>query len=231
MRIVCLQHVEYEGPDAIGTWATERGHDLEVVMPLFEQYPDPDDLDMLVVMGGPMGAYEDAHYPWLAAEKRFIRDTIESGALVFGVCLGAQLTAIALGGDAHPHDVREVGWFPARLTKPGRDSSVLSVLPDTFTVGLWHGDTYELPRGLETCAVTEACPNQAFEAEDGAVVGLQFHLEWTQPTLRELVDRHGDWLAHGGPYVQSEHAFLNAGPALEAGHRMLYDILDAMEAL
>jgi GMP synthase-like glutamine amidotransferase len=231
MRVTCLQHVEYETPEAIAEWAAARGHALETVMPLFERFPAAADFDMLVVMGGPMGAYEDATYPWLVSEKRFIREAIDAGKLVFGVCLGAQLVAVALGGDAHPHDVRELGWFPARLTGAGRRSRVLSVLPDEFTVGLWHGDTYELPAGLETAAVTEACRNQAFEANNGRVIGVQFHIEWTREALRGLVERHRDWIEQGGPFVQTETEFLEPGPALGRGTELLYALLDAMEAV
>jgi GMP synthase-like glutamine amidotransferase len=231
MRIACLQHVEYETPDEIGTWAASRGHSITPVFPLFERFPALDDLDMLVVLGGPMGAYEDARYPWLSAEKRFIREAVDAEKLVFGVCLGAQLVAVALGGGAHPHEVREVGWFPARLTDAGRHSRVLSVLPDELAVGLWHGDTYDLPAGFETAATTDACANQAFETAGGRVVGVQFHLEWTQDTLQGLVERHSDWLTQGGPFVQSEAQFLHPGPALERGAAALDDVLDAMEAL
>ena len=231
MLIACLQHAEYEKPEAVAGWAAERGHALETISPLFEEYPDPEGLGMVVVMGGPMGAYEDVAYPWLVAERRFIREAIDAGARVLGVCLGAQLTAMALGGSAHPHTVRELGWFPARLTDAGRASRVLSVLPDEFTVGLWHGDTYDLPAGIETAAVTDACPNQAFEARGGRVVGVQFHLEWTPEALRTLADRHGDWFDEGGPYVQTEREFTGPGAALATGVELLYRVLDRMEAL
>jgi len=230
MRMVCLQHAEYERPEAVATWADSRGHSIETVVPLFERYPSPDTFDMLVVMGGPMGAYEDAAYPWLTAERAFIREAIDAGRLVLGICLGAQLVAVVLGGDAHPHTVREVGWFPVRLTDAGRESAVLSVLPDEFIAGIWHGDTYDLPAGLQTAAVSDACRNQAFEACDGRVVGVQFHLEWTREALRGLADRHGDWLEQGGSYVQSEREFVDPGPALETGVELLHGLLDRMEA-
>lgn len=231
MRVLCLQHVPYETPDAIADWAIARGHALDVVVPLFERYPDPDSFDMLVVMGGPMGAYEDAAYPWLSTELGFIRTSIEADKLVFGVCLGAQLVARALGGSAHPHDERELGWFPARLTQAGLDSKVLSVMPAEMVVGLWHGDTYELPAGVTTAAITDGCPNQAFETRGGRVVGLQFHLEWSQSTLETLAERHGDWFTDGGPYVQSREQFLHPGGALAGGHAVLFKMLDAMGAL
>ena len=234
MRIVCLQHIDYEGPEKVGDWARERGHDLTVVTPVLEAFPDPAGFDMLVVLGGPMGAYEERAYPWLVAEKRFIADAIAAGRKVLGICLGSQLVAEALGGRAHPHTVREVGWIPARLTTAGVYGHVLSVLPETFLAGEWHGDTFDLPEGVKTFAVTDTCENQAFECAGGRVVGLQFHLEWTPEAIVGLVRRHGDWLAAvpgGEPNVATEADFLSQLPALARGQEMFYALLDRMEAL
>lgn len=234
MRIVCLQHADYEGPGAIASWVAARGHGLTTVMPVFESYPAVDEFDMLIVMGGPMGAYDDATYPWLATEKRFIAETIEAGHRVFGVCLGSQLVAEALGGKAHPHTLREVGWLPVSLTPTGRYSRALAVLPDTFIAGEWHGDTFDLPEGVKTAASTDACENQAFECSDSRVVGVQFHLEWTPEMLVELVERHSDWLsaeAGADPNVVTAAEFLAPLPELARGHELLYALLDRMEAI
>ena len=234
MRSVCLQHAEYEGPDKIEDWASERGHSLVTVVPLFESFPDPEEFDFLVVMGGPMGAYDDATYPWLKAEKRFITRTMAAGRKVFGVCLGSQLVAEALGGSAHPHTQREVGWIEIRLTATGKYGRALAVLPETFIAGEWHGDTYELPDDIRTGAVSDTCENQAFETAGGRVVGVQFHLEWTPDTLVELVERHGDWLAaagEGSATVASATELLGNLTALAHGHELLYDLLDRMAAV
>jgi GMP synthase-like glutamine amidotransferase len=234
MRIVCLQHADYEGPGAIGKWAADRGHTMATVIPLFESYPSADEFDMLVVMGGPMGAYDEKAYPWLAAEKRFIAETVAAGRRVFGVCLGSQLLAEALGGRAHPHTVREVGWLPVRLTPTGRYSRALAVLPDSFIAGEWHGDTFDLPEGVKTAASTGACENQAFECCDSRVVGVQFHLEWTPEMLVGLVERHGDWLsAQAGQdsNIATAAEFLAPLPELARGHGLLFALLDRMEAI
>lgn len=83
----------------IESWAQDRGHDTSRTL-LFEGEPLPDlgNFDWLVIMGGPMNVYEDEKYPWLAAEKIFIREAIEGGKVVLGICLGAQLIADVLGG-------------------------------------------------------------------------------------------------------------------------------------
>jgi GMP synthase-like glutamine amidotransferase len=232
MRIVVLQHADYEGPGAIASWATDRGHAMTTVIPLFESYPSADDFEMLVVMGGPMGARDDATYPWLTSEKLFIAEAIAAGRRVFGICLGSQLLAEALGGRAHPNPVREVGWFPVRLTPTGRYSRALAVLPDEFVAGQWHGDTLDLPEGVKTAASSDVCENQAFECCDSRVVGVQFHLEWTPDALVELVERHGDWLSAetgADPSVVTASEFLKPLPELARGHELLYALLDRME--
>jgi GMP synthase-like glutamine amidotransferase len=234
MRVVCLQHADYEGPGEIGTWARERGHSFETVIPPLERYPVTGSFEMLVVMGGPMGAYEESSYPWLVSEKRFIADAIAAGCRVFGVCLGSQLVAEALGGRAHAHTVREVGWLTARLTTAGRYSRVFSVLPETFVVGEWHGDTFDLPEGVKSAVATDACENQAFEACGGRVVGLQFHLEWTPETLVDLVARHADWLASApgeSPTVSTAAELLSSLPELARGNELLFRLLDRLEAI
>lgn len=234
MRVVCLQHADYEGPGEIGTWARERGHSLKAVIPLLERYPAAGSFEMLVVMGGPMGAYEEPAYPWLVSEKRFIAEAIAAGRRVFGVCLGSQLVAEALGGHAHAHTVREVGWPEVRLTTAGRYSRVFSVLPETFVAGEWHGDTFDLPEGVRATASTDACEDQAFEACDGRVVGVQFHLEWTPQMLVDLVARHADWLASEpgeSPTVVTAAEFLSSLPELARGHELLFRLLDRLEAI
>lgn len=234
MRIVCLQHADYEGPGAIATWAAVRGHAMATIMPIFESYPLTDDFDMLVVMGGPMAAYDEIGHPWLASEKRFIAEAIDAGRRVFGVCLGSQLVAEALGGKAHPHTLREVGWIPVRLTPTGRYSRALAVLPDEFVVGEWHGDTFDLPEGVKTAASSDACENQAFECRDSRVVGVQFHLEWTPEMLVELVERHGDWLSPevgADPNVVTASELLAPLPELARGHELLFSLLDRLEAI
>ena len=144
MRAHCLQHVAVEGPAYIAEWLAAGGHELTVTR-LFEgePLPEPSAVDLLVVMGGPMGANDDATVPWLVAEVAFIRDVIEAGTPVLGVCLGAQLVARALGAAVHPNPEPEIGWFPVRSAALASDD-VFS-FPAELTVFHWHGDTFELP--------------------------------------------------------------------------------------
>ena len=126
-------------------------------------------------MGGPMGAYEDDAHPWLADEKRLLREAVEAGHPVWGVCLGAQLLAAALGAHVYPGAEAEVGLLDVELTPAAADDPVFSVLPPTFPALQWHGDTFDLPPGATLLASSPAYANQAFVY--GRAYALQFHLE------------------------------------------------------
>ena len=131
--------------------------------------------DLLVVLGGPCGAYEGAGYPWLAPETALIADRIRAGGAVLGVCLGAQLIAAALGARVYPGGAgAEIGWGPVDLTAAGHAGPLAAL--DGVAVIHWHGDTYALPSGAVRLASTPRYAEQAF-AIGANVLGLQFHPE------------------------------------------------------
>ncbi len=105
-----IQHVPYEGLGGyIEKWVKEKEYNLSVTKIYEDQIlPDMSQFDMLVVMGGPMGVYEEDKYPWLKKEKAFVLQAIEAGKTVIGICLGAQLIASALGADVYPNKEKEI---------------------------------------------------------------------------------------------------------------------------
>jgi GMP synthase-like glutamine amidotransferase len=228
MRVLVVQHVPFEGPGLITEWAHERGHSAQSILALREEFPAPGAVDLLVVMGGPMAADDNAGNPWLLAEKRFIVSAIESGCAVLGVCLGAQILAEVLGGRVRRSGHREIGWLPVTLTEEGRRDPLFADWPSPLTVGLWHGDTFDLPAGIEPTLSSAACRNQAFSFE-GRVVGLQFHAEWTQPDLETLVAACGEETLVGGPYVVPAEQLLAELPDhLGDCRELLFRLLDRL---
>ncbi|HBF35447.1 TPA: amidotransferase, partial [Candidatus Sumerlaeota bacterium] len=202
MRLHVLQHVPFEDAAEIGTWAQERGHSIShTLLYAGEALPALDAFDMLVVMGGPMNIYEHESYPWLVAEKAFIRESVLAGKYYLGVCLGGQLLADALGGSVTRNAEREIGWHPVTLTEAGRECNLLKKWPDRFTAFHWHGDTFAIPPKAKHLLVSEACVNQAFVYE-GRAVGLQFHLEYSQKSIRDMLVHCADELTPG-KYVQT----------------------------
>ena len=174
-----------------------------------------------------MNVYQEAEYPWLAAEKAFIATAIGAGKAVLGICLGAQLIAAVLGGPVSKGAQPEIGWYPVELTPEGRGLPLFAAFPVRFTALHWHGDTFSIPPGATHVASSAACANQAFAYDGGRVVGLQFHLEETRESLAQLVDNAGgelvqdDWIATPEELLAPEAPF---APCRE----LLFSLLDAM---
>ena len=113
MRLHFLQHVPFEDLAGIFSWVKEKGHSISGTL-FFEdnKLPGLDEFDWLIVLGGPMGVYEEDKYPWLGEEKKFIKDAISADKIILGICLGAQIIADVLGGKVYRNKVKEIGWYP-----------------------------------------------------------------------------------------------------------------------
>lgn len=204
-----FQHVPFEGLGTIEPWLEASGYKLTHTR-FFEStdLPDTKAIDLLVIMGGPMSVNDEDNFPWLVSEKQFVREVIESGKPVLGVCLGAQMIASAMGAIIFPNPVKEIGWFPIHAVD-SNDGSVFS-FPASETVFHWHGETFDLPPGAIRLAKSEGCENQAFQLGK-SVIGLQFHLETTPELAKEIVSHCRDELVPSA-YVQTEEEILSANP-------------------
>jgi GMP synthase (glutamine-hydrolysing) len=201
--LLVLQHIECEPPAAFEEELLERGLELvRVELDEGEALPEErDDVAGIVVMGGPIGAYEDDQHPWLASEKRYLRDAVARDVPVWGVCLGAQLLAASLGARVYRGPEAEVGLLPVELTEAAADDPVFGDVPGCIPTLQWHGDTFDLPEGATLLARSHAYRNQAFRV--GRSYGLQFHVEVTP----ELAAQWGEVPA----YAESLEAILGPG--------------------
>lgn len=218
-----LQHVPFEGLGSIEPALLAAGYTLGYTR-FFETavLPDPDDIDLLVVMGGPMSVNDEQGFPWLIAEKKFIRAIIEAGKPVLGICLGAQLIASAMGARVYKNKEKEIGWFPVEGV-PAAGKETFNI-PSKLEVFHWHGETFDLPPGASRLARSAGCENQAFQL-GARVIGLQFHLEMNPELLRTMIESGRDELV-AGRFVQTEPEILAAGPArYQAVNRTLTDLL------
>jgi GMP synthase-like glutamine amidotransferase len=155
-----------------------------VRLDLGEPIPDLDEFDALWVMGGPLDVWQEAEHPWLVPEKTAIREAVVDRAMpYFGICLGHQLLADALGGVVQPAARPEVGVFEIARTAAGERHALLDGLPERPRVLQWHGaEVVEPPLGAEVLASSTDCGVRAMAVGERAL-GLQFHLEIDHPTL------------------------------------------------
>lgn len=231
MRIACITHVPFEGPGAIAEWASARGHELVRIDAPRGAFPGPGEMDLLVVLGGPMSAGDSLRHPWLVQERSFLERCVDIGVLSFGICLGAQLLAETIGGSVRPGTEPEIGWYPVTMRPAALRNPYLSGWPETFVAGHWHSETFDLPAGVESSASSELTENQAFVARDGRVVGVQFHLEWTAASLRALTLAAPEDLANPGRWVMSAEAMLRDPERFAVSRPLLFRTLDRMEEL
>jgi len=224
MRAHLLQHVPFEGLGSIEPWLQANG--AEVTATRFFANPDlpnPRDVDLLIVMGGPMSVNDERDFPWLATEKRFVREVIEADKAVVGVCLGAQLIASALGAPVYPNPGKEIGWFPISAVDPP-SGRLCFLFPPEALVFHWHGETFDLPSSAARLARSTGCENQAFQLGQ-RVIGLQFHLETTPESARGLVEHCRSDLAPAR-YVQLEEEILaTPAPVYRAANSLMGAVL------
>jgi GMP synthase-like glutamine amidotransferase len=209
MRAHYLQHVEFEGLGSIEQWLDAAGYTIGGTR-LFrgEAFADPGALDMLIVMGGAMSVNDERALPWLAAEKTFVRACIDRGVPVLGVCLGAQIIVSALGGKVYRNPQKEIGWFSVERVDALSDMFQFPARTDVFH---WHGETFELPYRSPGSTVhlarSVACEHQAFQF-GRHTIGLQFHLEVTSESIRQMIENCSDELVPA-PYVQTAEQMLD----------------------
>jgi GMP synthase-like glutamine amidotransferase len=225
VRLHWLGHVPFEDAANIGIWAGQHGHTLTSTrLYAGESLPEVGAIDALAIMGGPMNVYQHQCHPWLRAEKRFIERAIGAGIPVLGVCLGAQLIADVLGARVTQNAQGEIGWFPVRSTPAGRESDLWAGLPSEFIAFHWHGDTFEIPAGARHLAESEACANQAF-AYGRSVLGLQFHLEYSEESILKMLTHCGHELIDA-PFVQDREQILAGLANVAAARERLFTLLD-----
>ncbi len=228
MRMAVLQHVPFEGPAAIADWAQARSVRMRVSQ-LYEDAPLPslDAFDILTIMGGPMGANDEARFTWMAAELNLIHEAIHVGKAVLGVCLGAQLMAKSLGARVYKGAMKEIGWFPVHRTETG--ATVFQALPREFTPFHWHGDTFDLPAGATRLASTSVTPIQAFAFGSNAL-GLQFHFEATPSSVSALIE-HAAHEIGDGPFEQATGLILATVDHYAPNHQHLFAVLDTLTSV
>jgi GMP synthase (glutamine-hydrolysing) len=161
--------------------------DFETWVPSAGPAPDDGDFDALMIFGGSMHVDQNDGHPWLTPEKEFIREQLDRGTPILGVCLGSQLLAEAAGASPFRMPEPEIGWYDVEITDAGAADPVLGPLAPSVEVFEWHHYAAPLPPGAVELARTPASV-QAFRIEGKPAWGLQFHAEVTRENLFDWLD-------------------------------------------
>jgi GMP synthase (glutamine-hydrolysing) len=201
MAVLIIKNHHSEGPGTIGDFLKKEDIPFRIVELSSGEIPPPlEDFDTLVIMGGPMGVYELDQYPHLRVGSRLIRESMNRGMKVFGICLGAQMLAYCLGARVFKGSSEEIGWHSIELTGDGLKDPLMRKLAThpsvrdfwkQFKVLQWHGDTFELPIGAILLAKSGHYQNQAFRYGEN-IYGFQFHIEVTKSMILEWFDDRPD---------------------------------------
>ena len=230
LKIRCFMHVPFEGPGVMADRIQEKGHRLEYTRFYEgESLPDASEVDLLIIMGGPMNVFDYHMHGWMQEEIDWVGEFIRSGKPVLGICLGAQIIAAALGEDVYPGPEKEIGWHNLQFLPSLGEFRIFKALPVARKVFHWHGDTFNIPKGAMRIASSQLFPNQGFIYER-RVVALQFHLEMTPDAVKGMIDMCGDELVEGN-YIQSAKEILAETSYFESNQQVLFQFLDYLCAL
>jgi GMP synthase-like glutamine amidotransferase len=194
MNVLIVKHIDIEGPGLVEYCLKQEKIPYQILnLSSRVHLPKPEEITHIVLLGGPMNVYEEDRYPFLREEDLFIKEAIQRGKAILGICLGAQLIAKALGARVSKAPAEEIGWYDVSLTEIGSQDPLFSNLPKTFSVFQWHEDTFEIPKGGKLIATSSPVPHQAFRYGE-KVYGLQFHLEVTEEMIGEWVETYEEEL-------------------------------------
>lgn len=205
-KLLVFQHAAHEPLGTLDPHLRREGFRIRYVN--FARQPDArpeiDGYDALIVLGGPMNVDEGDRHPHLPHEVEVIREALDRGRPVLGICLGAQLLAHALGGRVGRAAEPEIGWYDVTVSEAAGSDPLLGHFTGVERVFQWHGDTFELAPGTTHLASSERCANQAFRVGESAW-GLQFHLEVDQAMIARWLQNpaNADAVARldGGPHT------------------------------
>jgi|JI6StandDraft_1071083.scaffolds.fasta_scaffold146787_2 GMP synthase (glutamine-hydrolysing) len=231
-RIHHIQHVPFEGIGNISDWILQNNliH-TETHLYKNEPLPDLNNIDILVIMGGPMSTNDDDEITWLQEEKEFIKKAIKQHKTVIGFCLGAQLIANVLGASVYKNSQKEIGFFSIQKNISQNDDvqsivEKIANLLNNKTVFHWHGETFDLPIDAVRLVSSKACLNQAFLYKEN-VLGLQFHVEMNKTSIHNIIENCRAELTVSD-FIQSEEMIKKEMKNyIDENKNLLFELLDS----
>jgi GMP synthase-like glutamine amidotransferase len=232
MRWHCIQHLPEEGPGYAADWLAANAHSLTFTQ-LFDVnpvFPALGEFDGLLILGGAMSVHDEQAFPWLRAEKAFLREVLRAGKITLGICLGAQLLAQALGGEVKPNPDPEIGFWTVRFSSKVLGHPLLRGWPDKAAVLHWHSDTFTVPPGAQRVGMSAGCVTQGFVWGEG-IIGLQFHPEMTREMVEQLMQAENHEAAEEQEFVQTAAQIREKLKSVWKGRKLLEQLLANMVAL
>lgn len=223
MIVHYIQHVPFEGLGYIETLLRKNNYAVTSTK-VWENptFPSINDFDVLIVLGGPMSVYDEGNYPWLKDEKNFLYNTIRAGKKIIGICLGAQLLAVVSGAAVSTNEYKEIGWFPVKIER-SFSSWLGRKTEEEIMVFHWHGDVFDIPEGGINHALSAACARQLYTCGNN-IIGLQFHLEATPPTINLMIEHGADELKEG-EFIQSAEVIKSKTEHFKKTNELMENIL------
>lgn len=194
MKIHFIVHESFESPAAVEQWAVNKKHQItQTCVYRYEKFPNnADNMDLLVIMGGPQSpntTTEECPYFDAKAEIKLIQDAVKQNKAVLGICLGAQLLGEAFGAKVEHSPNKEIGIYPVYLTKLTSNDKLFSSFPEKIFVAHWHGDMPGLTENAEVLAYSEGCPRQIIRYKSN-VYGFQCHFEFTKESVESMIQNN-----------------------------------------
>lgn len=208
MKVLAIQHDAADTPGAAGEIVERLGHRLDVVrIERGDKIPSIPDADLMMSFGGGISLSSGDYPAWVAEEQNLMRQYIDTGRRVLGICLGGQMIAAALGCQIRRNREVEVGWHPVQNVQPAEETIANGLFSDSCMVLHWHQDTFDIPASATHLLRSEACDNQAFVMDD-RVFGFQFHLEANEQTVN-IFNKVSPLRRREGPYIQTEQRVID----------------------
>lgn len=226
-----IRHVPYEGVAGYRQPIEDAGYlvdRIDVADPIFPTL-DLREPDLLIMMGGPMGVYEQDRYPWIGCQMRRLAHRLDAGRPTLGVCFGAQMMAAALGADVYEGPHKEVGFHPIRIHDHAKETPLRHL--EDVPILHWHGDTFTLPDNVELLASSHVYQHQAFRRGNN-ILAVQFHAEMGQdPRFDAWIEEWpGSVIEAGGDEASLRAAHDLHGPvAVAAGRKMIAEWLQQLD--
>lgn len=207
MSILIIEHSDLTGSERLGTQLQRDGHRLQIVrVHLGELLPeDLDEIDGVISCGGPQAP--DCDESWVEQELHLLRAADEKQLPVFGLCLGSQLLARALGGKVAHCEDPEMGWYDMTLTAQGKEDVLFAGQPWNGSQFQWHHwQVTTLPENATILASSDRCKVQAWK-RGICTYAVQFHPECRRDTIAAWIDDDARTLAEvgiDGGFIASE---------------------------